>query len=76
MCYSPNKNNQKYNLVGVDMVECLEDDPVTSKLEIQALSTIIHVKITSLCAGEKSLVCYMNTHAGKKYQKPENKQLL
>ena len=36
MCYSTNKNNQKYNLVGVDMVECSEDDPVTSKHEIQA----------------------------------------
>jgi len=36
MCYSPNINNQKYNLVGVDMIECPKDDPVTLKHEIPA----------------------------------------
>lgn len=35
MCYSQ-KKNQKYTLVGVDMVERPEDGPVASKHEIQA----------------------------------------
>ena len=43
MCYSTNKNNHKYNLVGVDMVECPEDDPVT--LTLRRLMSYIYIYI-------------------------------